>query len=135
MRRQYFPYTDLEECRDGMWKIVTGQAKLKNMTAAADLMKRPDDFEGAMLSVFERWPNSCLHNLTAEDTNRLAWLGHAGCFLAVGSPEENTRCGWHTLTGQEQDEANAAAQRALDAWIEANSEEPPLLRLMGGWDA
>ena len=131
MERVYFPYTDLEECRDGMWKVVGGKAKASNMQKAADLMRDDEGFERAMMRAFEEWPNSCLHNLTAEDTNRLAWLGHAGCFLATGSPEENTRCGWHTLTSQEQDAANATAQRALDAWIEANSEEPPLLKIMG----
>lgn len=135
MRRQYFPHTELEECRDGMWKIVGGKVKAKNSQASADLMRNTSAFVSAMMRAFEEWPNSCLHNLTAEDTNRLAWLGHAGCFLAVGSPEENTRCGWHTLTVQEQDAANAAAQEALDAWIEANSEEPPLLKIMGAYNA
>ena len=131
MERVYFPHTDLEECRDGMWKIIGGKAKAVFLQAAANLMRDDAAFEGAMMRAFEEWPNSCLHNLTAEDTNRLAWLGHAGCFLATGSPEENTRCGWHTLTGAEQDAANATAQRVLDAWIEANAEEPPLLKIMG----
>jgi len=135
MQRVYFPHTELEECRDGMWKVIGGQAKQANAMAAADLMRDSPAFESAMLRAFEEWPNSCQHNLTAEDTNRLAWLGHAGCFLATGSPEENTRCGWHMLSGPEQDEANAAAQRALDAWIEANSEEPPLLKIMGAGNA
>lgn len=135
MQRQYFPHTDLEECRDGMWRIVGGKAKLCNSLAAADLMRNAEAFTSAMMRAFEEWPNSCLHNLTAEDTNRLAWLGHAGCFLATGSPEENTRCGWHTLTPKEQDAANAAVQAVLDAWIEANLEEPPLLRIMGDRNA
>jgi hypothetical protein len=135
MRRVYFPHTELEECRDGMWKIVTGKAKVAFANAAADLMRDSQAFESAMMRALEVWPNSCLHNLTAEDTNRLAWLGHAGCFLQTGSPEENTRCGWHMLTTAEQAEANATAQRVLDAWVEANAEEPPLLTLMRGGNA
>jgi hypothetical protein len=135
MERVYFPHTELEECRAGMWKIVGGKAKQAFSEAAANLMRDSAAFEGAMIRAFEEWPNSCLHNLTAEDTNRLAWLGHAGCFLATGSPEENTRCGWHMLSAAEQDAANATAQRALDAWIEANSEEPPLLKIMGAGNA
>jgi len=131
MERVYFHHADLEECRDGMWKSVGGIRKQQNMQKAADLMRDVAAFEGAMIRAFEEWPNSCQHNLTAEDTNRLAWLGHAGCFLACGSPEENTRSGWHTLSLPEQDAANAAAQRALDMWIEANSELPPLLKIMG----
>jgi hypothetical protein len=132
VKRVYHHYSDLEEWRAGMWKVVGGKKKQVNLALAADLMRDDAAFEAAMLRAFEEWPNSCDHNLTAEDTNRLAWLGHAGCFLATGSPEENTRCGWHTLNKQEQDGANAAAQRVLDAWIAANSEEPPLLKIMGG---
>jgi hypothetical protein len=94
-------------------------------------MRDSDAFEAAMMRALEEWPNSCAHNLSAEDTNRLAWLGHAGCLLAAGSPEENTRCGWHTLTLTEQDAANAAAQKVLDMWVAANSEAPPLLKIMG----
>jgi hypothetical protein len=131
MQRVYFPHTELEECRDGMWKVVGGSTKQRNLEASANLMRDTAAFEAAMCDVFDAWPNSCQHNLTAEDTNRLAWLGHAGCFLAVGSPEENTRCGWHTLTPEEQNAANAAAQRALDAWLDANADYPLLLKMMG----
>lgn len=130
MQRQYFHYSELEEWRDGMWRIVGGNARKKNAEAAADLMRNSDVFKAAMFRALEEWPNSCAHNLTAEDSNRLAWLGHAGCCLAVNSPEENTRCGWHLLTTKEQDAANAAAQDVLDAWIAANEQELPLIKLM-----
>jgi hypothetical protein len=113
-----------------MWQIVGGEKKKANSEAAANLMRNSIEFEAAMLRAIEEWPNSCQHNLSAEDTNRLAWLGHAGCLLATGSPEENTRCGWHLLTTKEQDLANAAAQNVLDKWVEANSELPPLLKIM-----
>ena len=130
MERTYFHYQDLEEFRDGMWKIVGGLKKAKNALAAAELMRNAKDFEAAMMRALEEWPNSCQHNLSAEDTNRLAWLGHAGCLLAAGSPEENTRCGWHLLKTKEQDIANSVAQKVLDLWIDANSETPPLLKIM-----
>ena len=131
MERQYFHFNDLEEFHGGMWRIVGGLKKARNALAAAELMRDDTAFEAAMMRALEEWPNSCQHNLTAEDTNRLAWLGHAGCCLAVGSPEENTRTGWHLLTTAQQDAANATAQRVLDAWIEANTEVPPLLKIMG----
>jgi hypothetical protein len=130
MERVYFHYSDLEEWRDGMWKIVGGKKRAHNAGMAADLMRDDGAFEAAMMRALEEWPNSCSHNLTAEDTNRLAWLGHAGCLLATGSPEENTRFGWHMLNASEQDAANATAQRVLDAWIVANTEVPPMLRIM-----
>lgn len=132
MERKFSHYQDMEEYRDGMWRVVRGEVRKANMAKSADLMRDIPAFEGAMMLAMEQWPTSCAVNLTAEDTNRLAWLGHAGCCLAVGSPEENTRCGWHALTGLEQDAANDAAQRCLDAWIEANDTVPPLLKIMEG---
>jgi hypothetical protein len=131
MERVYFHFKDLEEYHNGMWRIVGGLQKARNALAAAELMRNDAAFEAAMMRALEEWPNSCQHNLTAEDTNRLAWLGHAGCCIVAGSPEENTRTGWHLLTTAQQDAANATAQRVLDAWIEANTELPPLLKIMG----
>lgn len=131
MERQYFHYNDLEEYHSGMWRIVVGLKKARHALDAAALMRDDIAFEAAMMRALEEWPNSCQHNLTAEDTNRLAWLGHAGCCLATGSPEENTRTGWHLLNTLEQNAANATAQRVLDAWLEANTEVPPLLKIMG----
>lgn len=115
--RVYFHYEQLEEFRAGMWRIVRGDAAAKYIELAADLMRDTGRFKEAMREALENWPNSCAHNLTAEDTNRLAWLGHAGCCLAVQSSEENTRRGWHTLTPGEQDRANQAAQEVLNEWI------------------
>lgn len=124
--RVYHHYQDLEEWRDGMWRIVGGAKRTANAENAANLMRSDKDFEAAMMRALEEWPNSCAHNLSAEDTNRLAWLGHAGCLLAVGSPEENTRFGWHMLNTKEQNSANATAQRVLDAWIDGNKPSLPL---------
>ena len=38
--------------------------------------------------------------------------------------------GWHLLKTKEQDIANSVAQKVLDLWIDANSETPPLLKIM-----
>lgn len=116
MIRSYFHYKDLEEFQNGMWRVVRGEQRKANSCAAADLMRDEKRFEAAMLRALEEWPNSCSHNLSAESVNRIAWLGHAGCCLGVGSPEENTRAGWHMLNPFEQARANATAQRVLDAW-------------------
>lgn len=131
IEREFFHYNDLEEWHGGMWRIIRGADRITNALRATVLMQNDDLFEAAMMRAIEEWPNSCRHNLSAENTNRLAWLGHAGCCLAAGSPEENTRLGWHDLTKPQQDSANATAQRVLDAWIDANSENPPFLKIMG----
>jgi len=121
MDREYFHYEDLEEWHGGMWAIVRGKQRTTNAENAANLMRNPVAFESAMMQALEEWPNSCKHNLTAEETNRLAWLGHAGCMIGVQSPEENTRLGWHMLNKKEQDIANKTAKKVLHSWIDANT--------------
>jgi hypothetical protein len=130
--RVYFHFEDLEEYREGMWRIVTGEQRKVNSAAAANLMRDSAAFERAMRSAVDEWPNSARHNLTSENSNRIAWLGHAGCCYAAGSPEENTRHGWHTLNMSEQAMANHTAELVLFDWCEANEIEfqPSLLRLM-----
>ena len=48
--------------------------------------------------------------------NRRAWLGHAGCCIAVDSPEDLTRLAWHTLTTEQQERADAVAEEAIATW-------------------
>lgn len=126
MSRQYFHYEQLEEFQQGMWRIVRGEQRIANATAAANLMRDAKAFKAAMYRAVRDWPNSCLHNLTAEAVNKIAWLGHAGCCLGVGSPEENTRIGWHMLSGPEQDSANAAALEVLNYWESVYAQDVQL---------
>lgn len=117
IERVYHHYEALEEYQCGMWRIVRGDQRMVNARNAAAVMQDTPRFLAAMRRATTEWPKSCEHNLTAEDTNRLAWLGHAGNLLAVNSPEENTRIGWHLLNAREQDEANRAARVVLDEWL------------------
>lgn len=116
MERIYHHYEKLEEFHAGMWRAVTGKRRLELADMAADLMRQPMEFKEAMLSILDEWPRSCEANLTAEPINKLAWLGHAGCCVSVGSPEDCTRMGWHQLKRDEQDEANRVAQEVLNEW-------------------
>jgi hypothetical protein len=81
-------------------------------------MRNPQEFKKAMAEAVKNWPVSAEHNLTAIECNRRAWLGHAGCLMGVGSPEEPTRIGWHKLTEEEQVEADRVAQEVIDGWEE-----------------
>ena len=121
--RVYFHYTELEEFAAGLWKRPTGETRKDFIQKAANLMKQSDEFKTAMAQALDDWPKSCAHNLTALDSNRIAWLGHAGCSIATGSPEECTRVGWHTLTQEEQDEANRVAGEVLAVWDEENRDK------------
>lgn len=116
IQRIYHHYENLEEYHAGMWRIVRGKKRQDFADGAADLMRCPQEFKEAMLQAMELWPNSCEANLTAESINKLAWLGHAGCCIALQSPEECTRMGWHQLNQCEQAEANRVAQEVVDEW-------------------
>lgn len=112
----YHRYEQCEEYAAGMWRIVTGEERQRLLRAAAALMRDAGAFEAAMFAALDDWPYSCEASLTATVMNRIAWLGHAGCCIAVDSPEDVTRQAWHTLTSPEQDAANAAALRVLNEW-------------------
>ena len=76
----------------------------------------PVAFEAAMMRAIWEWPLSCEAALTTPSLNRRAFMGHAGCCIATGSPEDLTRLAWHRLDKEQQDAANAAADRAIEAW-------------------
>ena len=116
MKRIYHHYTKLEEVSCGMWRIVSGAASIDFSERATDLMRDPEAFKLAMRKAIHQWPNSCEHNLSAKNVNRLAWLGHAGCCIELESPEECTRLGWWKLTQEQQDEANRVAAEVVAEW-------------------
>jgi len=122
MKRVYHRYEDWEEYHAGMWRIIRGEERKPLKDAAADHMKNTTDFEESMTWAVTHWPNSCEHWLTCSSVNHRAWLGHAGCCVSTTAPEDITREAWHTLTQEQQDEANAAADRALEKWRTAYAE-------------
>jgi hypothetical protein len=116
--RVFHHYKDCEEFHPdgGMWVIVTGPSAKLHAQHASDLMADPAAFQAAMEHALAAWPKSCEMAFTGDGNNQRAWLGHAGCFLGVGSPEECTRVGWHMLDDAEQYGANAAADRVIAKW-------------------
>ena len=116
IERVYRHYKDLEEFHAGMWKVVRGEDRKAFIKKASDLMARPHLFKAAMSRAVKEWPVSCKVALSCEASNRIAWLGHAGCCIATGSPEEATRAGWHNLNQSEQDDANKVAGEVLKDW-------------------
>lgn len=113
--RIYFHYQQWEEHQNGMWRKIHGVEFERCSLAAAELMRDISQFTAAMRRAIIEWPNSCRMNFSAN-MNKLAWLGHAGCCIAVGSPEESTRYGWHMLDSRQQDLANRAAEGVLKEW-------------------
>jgi len=120
MTRLYHHYEKWEEIAGGMWRAVHGEARKPLLDAAALLMKDTARFRTAMLHASHEWRYSCEVHLSGG-YNRQAWIGHAGCCLAVHSPEDITRQAWHTLKQAEQDDANQAADAVLLDWDGRNA--------------
>lgn len=109
------PWWQLEEFKPdgGMWSIPGTLMRDQHAREAADLMANPTKFADAMRRALKEWPNSVESAFATPGLNLRAWLGHAGCWLGVGSPEETTRIGWHQLDDGEQYAANAAADTVI----------------------
>lgn len=129
------PWWQLEEHvpHGGMWAIPPAESRAGFIEASAALMADPDRFEAAMRRALRDWPNSVEAAMATPGLNLRAWVGHAGCYVATGSPEETTRLGWHTLDAGEQYAANAAADRAIAAWRTDHAPEAQPDLFGGEW--
>jgi hypothetical protein len=132
-----YPWHELEEYlpRGGMWATPSPGQRPTFIYESSRLMADPPRFYRSMLRALDQWPRSVAQALTTPGLNQRAWLGHAGCFLETGSPEETTRLGWHELDEAEQYGANLAADDAIAEWRRRNREQDPQLNLFGGDDA
>ena len=128
--RQQYPWHELEEHQPdgGMWSIPPAGERQHLIDAAEQVMANPDQFRDAMRRALTDWPRSAAVALTNPSLNHKAWIGHAGCYLATGSPEETTRLAWHNLDDGEQLEANQAAADVIAQWHATNSggQQPTL---------
>lgn len=123
MKRIYHPYTRWEEVPAGMWANVPAAEVMAHLERAIAFTGNAEIYGAAMLRVIVEWPLSCEHNLTDENINRKAWVGHAATTLAIGCPEHITRMAWGRLSQEQQDAANAKAQQAIDLWTAKHETE------------
>lgn len=73
-------------------------------------------FEKSLAAVTTEWVHSCEHYLTNSALNRIAWLGQASVCYESGIP--SCFCsGFNLLSEQQQDQANRAALKYLNAWL------------------
>jgi hypothetical protein len=115
-KRVFHHWERCEEYTSQMWKGVAPSERDAYVSKSAALMIDHAAFEAAMLRAVNEWPNSCEAALTASTMNHQAWMGHAGCAINHDAPEDLTRLAWRSLTQEQQDLANAAADRAIEAW-------------------
>lgn len=124
-KRVYHHYTQMEEFHSVMWKQIPSEAREAAVCASASLMRDFRAFEDACDRVIAEWPNSTEANLTASVINHQAWIGHASCCINHGASEDLTRMAWRTLNQDEQDAANAAADRAIEKWRQSYAMANP----------
>lgn len=115
----------MEEFHSVMWKQIPVERREMAILASAELMVDHEAFEVACRRAIHEWPNSTEANLTATVINHQAWIGHASCCINHGASEDLTRLAWRTLTQEQQDLANAAADRAIAYWGELYAAANP----------
>lgn len=118
IKRVFHRWEKCEEYKTNMWRAVPPEDRDDYVAKSRQLMLDCDAFELAMRKAVDEWPFSCEAALSASTMNHQAWIGHAGCAIAHNAPEDLTRQAWRTLTKEQQDAANAAADRVIAYWRE-----------------
>lgn len=114
----WHPYWKWEEVGHNMWGDVK---RRKTWLQIAIAFTGDHELYGEwMMRVIDEWPRSCEQNLTKSGDKR-AWIGHAAVALAIGCPEDIVREAWGHLSKEQQDNANAKAQSAIDTWRARNA--------------
>lgn len=91
-----------------------------------DFLKDDDRFRAALDRVLAEWVNSCEHNLTNENMNRIAWLGQAAMCIDTGVPSR-FRGGYHLLTDDEKYRADQTALFYLNKWLKSREDAALIL--------
>ena len=79
-------------------------------------------FEDALKTITTEWRYSCEHYLTNDRMNRIAWLGQASVAHALHIPS-GCRGGYHRLTEEQKQSADALALEYLNKWLIANGRD------------
>lgn len=114
MNKIWHPYWNWEEKNFNMWGRVSDRNLYERI--ATHFTGNAELYGECMKHVVKEWPISCEHNLSDRSQNRRAWIGHAACALALRCPEDIVRKAWSNLTEQQQKEANAVADIAIEVW-------------------
>lgn len=123
IKRVFHRWEKCEEYKTRMWKVVPIGERDELQEYSRNLMIEHDSFESVCKQVIDSWPYSCEASLTASTMNHQAWLGHAACAFNHDAPEDITRLAWRTLTQEQQDLANRAADNAIAYWREKYIQE------------
>lgn len=98
-------------------------SKEKSLETYAELLRNLDRFERALKRIIVEWPYACEHNLTNKNMNRIAYMGQAACALEFKIPHYISCSGYNLLTPEEQEAADAMAQKYIDIWEKMHLEK------------
>jgi hypothetical protein len=118
LKRVYHHYERCEEYKSAMWTVIPIEQREALILQSAALLSDVPAFELAMLLMVKAWPNSCEANLTPMVINHRAWMGQAACAFNHGASEDLTKLAWGRLSFIQQELANDAADRVINAWRE-----------------
>jgi len=109
------------ECfNNGMWD--SRKNEMSKITEAKQTLSNPERCESAMLFAIKEYPISAQQHLSKHWLNRRPWIGQAACCYACGATEEETRIAWNFyMNKEEQDSANAIADRVIAEWEKKNA--------------
>jgi len=82
----------------------------------AEFLKDLRLFEITAYKVLDEWPNSCEHNLSNPNMNRIAWIGQSSMCLYYGISSK-FRGGYHLLTKEQQIAADKTALKVINYWM------------------
>lgn len=108
-----------------------GMSRDEGEEAYRAFLADPVRFAEALAVVVNEWVHSCEHYLTNERMNRIAWLGQAAVAQALGIPSI-CRGGYHRLTEQQREAADAMALDYLNSWLRRQGRPTVTLEEAGG---
>lgn len=121
MNQIYHNYETWECFKNGMWTSHSVEKENVMFSRAYEFTSDYVKYGKAMMEVVKIWTNSMEHHLTDMSINRRAYVGHCAVAHKLGIPEHVTRKAWHYLTKEQQDLANAEADKAIAYWERSRS--------------
>lgn len=118
MTRIFHPWDKWEDYRHNFYGGVCEYEKDGTLGSYAGLLRDLPAFEEALRVIILEWKYSCEHNLSNESMNRIAYLGQAAHALVFKVPHNVSMSGYNLLTPEEQQAADALAQKYLNLWLE-----------------
>jgi hypothetical protein len=123
MENQFFThYKNWEDFQNGMYRMGLERDRDKLVFNAVGLLKAENDFYATLVEMLNDWKIAAKVNMTNNQQNKRAWLGAAACCYKFSTPEYLTRIAWNLLNREDQDKANAIAERVISEYLNKSNE-------------